>query len=350
MVSIVHLNSRLVFIALIFIFDAVAWSQSEEAGRKFLDTLDDETRADATFQFDNEKERKDWSNQPARMHPRNGLSFEKMTKEQESAALTLLRSCLGPEGYSKVTSVMKLDDILAAIRRDPNTFGSGKYWMAVFGEPDSTLPWAWQLDGHHLAVNFTAVNGETSITPMFFGAEPEIVPEGEHKGMRIFAEERAKAFNFVNSLDSEQRAQAVLSETIPAGIFEGPGEQGALKNKEGIRASELNHSQRKLLWDLIDEYLNNAAAPIAQSHREKILTDGDDSLYFAWMGPLDENANVYFRVHGPSVLIEYDNVFLRRDRNRSAYSNHIHTILRDPSNDFGEDLLRNHYAESDHHR
>ena len=350
MVLIVRLVSGVVFVGSVALVSVVAWSQSEDAALEFLKTFDEETAKIATFQFDNEKERKDWSNLPARMHPRNGLSFGEMTEEQKSAALMLLKTGLSPQGFSKVTNVMKLDDILAEIRRDHTTFGSDKYWMAIFGKPDVVLPWGWQLDGHHLAVNFTAVNGESNITPMFFGAEPEMVSDGDYKGMRIFAEERTKAFTFMNSLDNEQRAKAILSETIPTGIFEGPGERGALKNMEGIRASELSDPQRELLWHLIDEYLNNAAVPTAQSQRKKILADGDESLHFAWMGPVDENANVYFRVHGPSLLIEYDNVFLGRVRNRNTYSNHIHTILREPSNDFGDDLLRKHYAESDHHR
>lgn len=188
------------------------------------------------------------------------------------------------------------------------------------------------------------------MTPMFFGAEPEAVLRGEHKGMRVFGAEREKAFAFMNTLSKKQLKKVVLSETIPEAIFEGPTVGGTLKEMEGIQALKLTDEQRKLLWVLIDEYLNNAPEAVAKLQRAKIVADGNANLYFAWMGAIDEGANVYFRVHGPSILIEYDNVFVGRRPNRSQYSNHIHTILREPSNDFGDDLLRKHYAESDHHR
>ncbi|MFP6584842.1 MAG: DUF3500 domain-containing protein, partial [Candidatus Hydrogenedentota bacterium] len=216
--------------------------------------------------------------------------------------------------------------------------------------PDAEKPWGWQLDGHHLAVNFMSVNGQSSMTPMFFGAEPEVVLEGEHEGMRVFSEKREKAFSLMKSLDPEQRGKVVLAETIPAAMFEGPGAGGTLDTMEGITASELTDPQRQLLWILINEYLDNAPEDIATAQRAKIIADGEETLHFAWMGSVDEKSNVYFRVHGPSVLIEYDNVFVGRRPDRSQYSNHIHTILREPSNDFGDDLLRKHYEEHEHHR
>jgi len=332
-----------------------AWSQSEKAGHEFLESLDGETAKEVAFDFDNEKERKDWSNLPARMHKRNGLSFGEMTDVQKIAAYQLLEMGLSSQGYAKVVGVMQLDDVWARAvdkRRAGQgsaMFGSDKYWMAVFGTPAPKEPWGWQLDGHHLAVNYMAVAGTANLTPMFFGAEPDVVLSGPYAGWRIFAKERSKAFAFVRSLSKGQINSAVLANEIPSGIFEGPGAGGALDKMEGIRASDLSEVQRALLWSLIDEYLNNAPHEVAAKQRTKIVADGEDQLYFAWMGPIDEKANIYFRVHGPSVVIEYDNVFAGR-ADRSAYSNHIHTILREPSNDFGDDLLRKHYEESDHHR
>jgi hypothetical protein len=328
---------------------ASAWGQSDVAGQNYLDSLDDDAKAKTSFEFDNIDERKDWSNLPGRMHTRNGLSYGEMSDEQKAAANDLLKSGLSERGYEKASGVMKLDSIWGEIRRSPKVFNSDYYWIAIFGMPDPVAPWGWQLDGHHLAINFVTAGGQTSMAPMFFGAEPEVVPSGPHKGFQIFDVERKKAFALINSLDPEQRKKTILSDTIPEAIFEGPTAGGTLKKREGIRASELTDSQRDLLWALINEYLDNANHHTAETQRAKIVADGVEELYFAWMGATEENENVYFRVHGPSVLIEYDNVFVGR-ADRDQYSNHIHTILREPSNDFGEDLLRKHYEENEHHR
>ncbi len=333
-----------------------ASAQSERAGQLFLESLDEESAANATFEFSNETERKDWSNLPARMHKRNGLSFGEMDDAQKIAAYRLLEAGLSSQGYGKVAGVMRLDDVWADVVNQRRAgqgsamFGSGMYWMAIFGKPDAEKPWGWQLDGHHLAINFTSVNGTPILTPMFFGAEPDVVLGGPYAGWRIFGAERAKGLAVVHALNDKQRSAAVLADKVPGAIFEGPVAGGALNTMEGIRASELNDSQKTLLWSLIDEYLNNAPHDVAETQRAKIIADGEENLYFAWMGPLDEDANIYFRVRGPSVLIEYDNVFAGPPAGGKGYSNHIHTILREPSNDFADDLLRKHYAESDHHR
>ncbi len=332
-----------------------SWAQSDDAGREFLETLDDDASKKVSFDFTDEKERRDWSNLPGGMHKRNGLSFGEMSDAQKIAAYRLLETGLSSQGYGKVTGVMRLDDVWADIVNEQRPgqgsalFGSDKFWMALFGVPDPSKPWGWQIDGHHLAINFAAVDGVENLTPMFFGAEPDVVPTGPYAGWRIFAAERSKAFALIKSLNEDQKSKAVLADKVPSGIFEGPGAGGALDKMEGIRASELDDAQRTLLWSLIDEYLNNAPGETAATHRAKIVGDGDTQLYFAWMGPIDEHENIYFRVHGPSVVIEYDNVFAG-PADRSKYSNHIHTILRDPTDDFAEDLLRKHYAESDHHR
>lgn len=330
------------------------WAQTADAGKAFLDTLDSDAKGKATFEFKNDKERKDWSNLPAPMHPRNGLSFGEMSDAQKIAAYRLVEAGLSSQGYAKATGVMRLDDVWAEIMgaqnpaRAKQLFGSDKYWMALFGTPDAKEPWGWQLDGHHLGINYTAVDGKEVLNPMFFGAEPDTVPSGPYAGWRIFGAERMKGFALVKSLSADQRAMAILSDKVPSGIFEGPAAGGALKTMKGIEASKLDKTQLGLLWDLIDEYLNNAPEKTAEAQRAKIRADGNDKLHFAWMGPLDESDNVYFRVHGPSVLIEYDNVFA--GPRRGGYSNHIHTILREPSNDYAEDLLRKHYAESEHHQ
>lgn len=343
-------------------FSSAAWGQDAasdraegmtNAAKEFLNALGADQRAQATFEFENEKERRDWSNLPSRMHPRGGISFGEMTDAQRAAAYRLLETGLSTQGYFKASGVMRLDEIWKELMNERRSgrgaiFGSDKYWVALFGEPGTDAVWGWQFDGHHLAINVTSAGGELSLAPMFFGAEPDIVPSGTYAGWRIFGAERHKGFALANALTPAQVRKAVLSEDIPPGIFEGPGDGGALSKMEGITAADLTQPQRALLWNLIDEYLDNAPHEVAEAHRERVRADGEDTLHFAWMGPIEEEANFYFRVHGPSILIEYDNTFV--GPRTSGYSNHLHTILREPSNDFGEDLLRRHYAESDHHK
>ncbi len=343
-----------IFMAGCVVFSAVSWGQSPEAGQAYLDSLNEDLAKKVSFKFDDDAERKDWSNLPARMHVRHGVSFGEMTDAQKTAAHRLLQAGLSSQGYSKTVGAMHMDDILAETydKNRPGagsaTFGSDKYWMAIFGKPDATGAWGWQIDGHHLGVNYTSVDGKVSMTPMFFGAEPDVVLSGPFAGWRVFAAERAKALALVMALNAEQWAKAIVSDTVPDAILEGPKAGGTLKVMIGIPASDLDDAQRVLLWDLINEYLDNAPREVAEAQRAKIVADGNDTLHFAWMGPLDDSDNIYFRVHGPSVLIEYDNV--SAGLKKPGYTNHIHTILREPSNDYGEDLLRKHYAESEHHR
>lgn len=341
-----------VFITALLIGEAHA--QPEQAATDYLKALRGPLAEKVTFNFEDDKERRDWSNLPGRLYARNGVKFSAMNNTQQQAAHELIKASLSEQGYSKVAGVMKLDDVWADLVKGNvpidvfELFGSGKYYMALFGTPEKSKPWGWQLDGHHLAINVTSVGGTLNLTPMFFGAEPDTVPSGPKKGWQIFSAERSKALALAESLTKSQRKQAVLANKVPDEIFEGPGAGGALKKTEGIKASELDQSQRDLLWALIDEYLNNAPKATAAAQRAKIVDDGNEQLYFAWMGAIDKAQNIYYRIHGPSVLIEYDNVYAP-GRNES-FSNHVHLILREPSNDFGEDLLRNHYENHDHER
>ena len=227
--------------------------------------------------------------------------------------------------------VMRLEDLLrdqfAGTRPDVAAlFSHEQYWVALFGRPGTEHPWGWQFDGHHLAINITAVGGDTSVSPMFFGAEPDIVFEGPYAGWQVFGAERANGVTLAASLTEAQRRKAVLAAETPRDILAGPGRADALTGFEGIPASELT----------------------AGAQRAKIERDGEAELFFAWMGPIDADSNVYYRVHGPSVLIEYDNTGGRPTG--PGNSNHVHLILRDPSDDFGEDLLARHYREAEHHR
>jgi hypothetical protein len=324
-----------------------------EAAKAFVASLGPEESKKALFDFDDEVERKHWSNVPVAAQPRNGLGIGDMNDAQKIAAHRLIDSALSSQGYAKVSGLIQLDDICRDLMEQSHPgagiyFGSDKFLLAVFGKPGGDAPWGWQLDGHHLAVNTTVVGDQVSSTPIFFGAEPDVVPRGPYAGLQILGAERQKALAVIRSLTADQRSKAVLSDSIPSDIFEGPGRAKSLKEYEGITAAKMSSDQRALLWVLIDEYLNNCTEEVASARRAKIQADGDAALYFAWMGPTTEDGNLYYRVHGPSIIIEYDNTSV--GESPEVYSNHLHTILREPSNDYGEDLLRRHYEESDHHQ
>jgi hypothetical protein len=193
--------------------------------------------------------------------------------------------------------------------------------------------------------DFTILNGEVIGTPALWGAQPDEIQSGTEAGWRVFIAERAKGFALIQALNPQQRGKAILSEKLPQGIFTGPRRDKALQTIDGLPASAMTKEQQTLLWSLIDEYVNNQAPAAAQAHRRKIERDGFAKVHFAWMGPVDTKRSIYFRVHGPSLLIEYDNTGAGREERDS---NHIHSVYRDPSNDYGEDLLKKHYQAFPH--
>ena len=244
---------------------------------------------------------------------------------------------------------MHREDILLrgrAASSDP-PFGTGKYYLGVFGKPGTDKRWGWQFDGHHLALNFTVVDGVMTGAPALWGAQPDLIETGDEAGWRVFAAERAKGYALVHSLTEQQRPKAILSDKLPPGLFTGPQRDKALQTMEGLPASAMTPAQQAMLWSLIDEYVNNQAEPVALAHHRKIERDGFGKVRFLWMGSTDPARSCYFRVHGPSILIEYDNTGACREERDS---NHIHSMFRDPSNDYGEDLLKRHYQTVPHAR
>jgi hypothetical protein len=215
--------------------------------------------------------------------------------------------------------------------RDP-----GHYAVAVFGEP-GTDRWGWKLAGHHAAANFTVAEGRIAFTPTFLGSAPRVVESGPYAGMMAMPKEGDRGVQLMESLSAAQQEKALLDETEGGGIASGPGRQNALQDYEGLPAGELDADQKSLLRSLVEEYVRNAEYDAAEAQLKAIEAAGWDALWFAWRGPIDVEGRFYYRVHGPRVLIEY---------NRTN-PNHDHSIVRDPSNDYGADWLGKHLEE--HH-
>ena len=323
------------------------------AASEFLDSLSVELRKQALFPL-SDPERRQWSNLPASMFERKGVSFGEMSATQAVLAHDLLRSTLSSQGYLKTTGIMYLDEVLKNLANASNPerdfsdmFGQGLYWIGIFGDPVKDPSWGWQLDGHHLALNITVVGEAVSITPAFMGSDPAEVREGAYAGWMIQQAEDEKGRLLFQSLDSAQQELAVIADTAPADVITGPGRGDQLKEPSGLPVSKLNDSQRVLFKQLLREYVHNYEAAIAHRQLRRIRRAGIDKLYFAWAG-VGEGEPYYYRIHGPTIIIEFDNSYA--PGSDAGPINHIHTVFREPGNDYGEDLLRQHLEQSPHHQ
>jgi hypothetical protein len=199
-------------------------------------------------------------------------------------------------------------------------------------------------------LNFAAIDDEIVFAPAFMGADPARVPDGRYAGWRILGDEVDFALALVNSLDDKQRSQAVLAGEIPERLFTAPGREESLKEFSGIRAAALAPAQLALLSRLVNTYVENAAEPIAASHQQKIREHMPADTWFAWMGPTEADAGIYYRVHSPAVLIEFVTARNRQSEAREPNPNHVHSIFVYPGNNYGDDLLRRHYENSPDHK
>jgi hypothetical protein len=317
-------------------------SKAAAAAETFLATLDQVQRAKAVLPR-NEKTRTVWSNLPTgvRMQVgatvRNGLKLGDMSAPQQQAALALVASVLSPAGYKKVLDIVNADQSLeetSAPGRAPNApvrFGRAEYYLAILGTPGPMAPWMLQFGGHHLAINVTMVGADRVLTPSHTGAQPSAFQlNGET--IRPLGRENDKAFALMNALDAGQQKQALLGYEV-RNLVLGPGEDGKVIQPEGIRGSALHTSQRELLVALISEWVtilnDEAAAP-----KMKEVQANLSQTYFAWAGSTVNGQSAYFRVQGPTVLIEY----APQGPNDAPSTDHIHTIYRDPTNDYGPRL------------
>ena len=274
---------------------------------------------------------------------RKGLPLKEMNEKQQELAFEMLETGLSETGYEKANKIIALENVLTVMedRKPGNDWRNPElYYVAVFGDPSTKTPWGWRFEGHHLSLNYTSVDKEIAVTPAFFGTNPHKIPIGENKGTRILAKEEDLGRALLHSFSDAQRKKAIVSTEAYADIVTGTAPKATLDKMEGLPAAEMTPVQQKSLEQLIFLYLNNMQSDIAEREWEQVQQEGFDKLHFAWAGGLKVGEKHYYRIHGPRFLIEYDNV--------QNEGNHVHTILRDLDNDFGEDLLRKHYHEHDH--
>ena len=307
------------------------------AAHAFIETLGIDQRDQGTWELDAEQ-RFDWHFIP---RERYGARIKDMSAEQRTAAHGLLQSVLSSQGYLKATGVMQLEGILGQIEGRPDRRDPQDYYFNIFGAPSEDGAWAWRFEGHHISMNFAAAGGEIpSVTPTFLGANPHVVPEGPNAGRRLLGAEEDRARELLALLTAAQLRTAIIETDAPRDIITGNARHVELDGFQGLPASEMNGAQTRALMLLIREYLNNANAEVAGAKMQQIHDAGLENLHFAWAGSTERGEGHYYRIHGPTVLIEYDNT--------QGEANHVHSVLRDPRNDFGDDLLRRHYEEADH--
>ncbi len=314
---------------------------------EFLASLSADQRRQALFPVD-DPERKDWSNLPHTIHPRKGINFGELSPAQRLKAHRLIQAGLSSQGYLKASGIMQLDEVLLHLsgqdKQEKPMFGLRYYWLSFMGEPSADKPWGWQLDGHHLALNFSLAGNGVALTPQFMGSDPHEVQDGTHAGWRVLGAEDDKGLALMTSLRPEQQKKALLSKDAPGDVLTGPGKDKALQKFEGLAFAELNDEQKTLLMSLVDEYVRNYRTDLARQQLDRINKSGWAKVHFGWAGPVGPTDPYYYRIHGPTVLIEFDNN--HPPGRKDGPINHIHSVFRDPQNDYGEDLLKRHLEQS----
>ncbi len=307
-------------------FAATAWWNS----------LGPDEQAKAHFDFA-DPNRFDWHFIPRQ---RKGLAIKDMNSGQRALAQAFLASGLSTRGYMQAEMIMSLDQILKEIEpgppktpyRDPEN-----YSFTLFGTPGDAANWGWRVEGHHLSINFTIVDGKQVVGgPVFFGTNPAEVRDGPRKGLRILAEEEDLGFALVNSLTEAENKVAIIDAKAPKEIITGNERKANPGPPVGIAYNELTDKQKQDLVELTEMYAHRVRPELAGADLDKIDKSGWDKVHFAWAGALAPGQPHYYRIHGPTFLAEFDSV---------QGANHIHSVWRNAADDFGEDLLKQHYQD-----
>ena len=320
------------------------------AAEKFLISLSGKQLKKTQFDIQNEEWRK-WCNVDNGIYTRQGISLKEMNHEQRKWAFELMQNSLSAKGLQLSKDIMKTDQTLRELNNDNPIFDEDLYFFTIMGSPSMTRPWGWQIDGHHLVINYFILGDQVVMTPTFMGGEPIITTSGKYKGNTIFQDEQNIGLKFMQSLSMEQQRKATISydkkkNNIEAEAFS----DNNIVDFEGVSVAEMTGEQKEQLLVLINQYISNMReghATVKMEDVRKYL----DRTYFAWIGKTDEKAVFYYRVHSPVVLIEFDHQAPVgvRGNGKQATRNHIHTMVRTPNgNDYGKDYLRQHLKEHHH--
>jgi len=311
---------------------ASAGARMRAAAEAVVATLPPPARAALIGPLD-DRDRLDWHYTPRN---RNGLALKGLDARSRDAVHALLRTALSAAGYRKVVNIIELELVL----REIETFGAmrdpERYHLTIYGTPSRSEAWGWRFEGHHLSLNFTLAGDRFVVdTPSFLGSNPAQVAAGPHAGLRVLADEEDQARALLESLSEAQRGVAVFDTRTYGDIVTTNAARVDPLKPVGIAASQLDPSQRAQLTKLIETYASTFEPALAQARMARVRERGIDDIRFGWAGATVRGRPHYYRVQGPAFLIEYD-----ASQNGG---NHVHTVWRDFSGDFGRDLLREHY-------
>lgn len=325
----------------------VSTESVRDAAQAFLDSLSKEQATRTKFPVDDLEWRK-WDNR--HRYPRQGVGFDEMSQKQRKLAFAMLRASLSAKGLKKTQDIMKLNGTLAELTKRFDEYGEWLYWITIMGEPSASKPWGWQLDGHHVVINYFVLGDQVVMTPVFMGSEPIKAESGKFKGTVVMQEEQNKGLELIKSLNTTQRPAAIIRNAKgPTNNLTEAFRDNVVLEYAGIKASQLDNKQRQLLLELISEYVSNMAEGHARVKMSEVKQHLDET-YFAWMGGTNSDSVYYYRIQSPVILIEFDHQRpIALGRSSTPTRNHIHTVVRTPNgNDYGKDLLRQHYLK--HHR
>ncbi len=324
-------------ILLCLAFSMPAWAENTkdmvDAAHSFLNSLNDQQKENAALDW-NSKERTNWHFVP---RVRAGLPLKEMTIYQQQLAFALLSTGMSSPGMKKSFQIMVLEQVLHELENNAPHRDPSLYYIAVFGTPGMDGTWGWRVEGHHSSVNFTLSGAKViSSTPLFMGANPHKVLDGPHKGLRVLGAEEDLARKIINSLNDEQRKAVLISAEAPRDIFTGAQPRVDPLAPDGLPVSAMTEAQAKMVFELIKEYIYRVRPVFAERDILEIEESLED-ITFAWAGKTTPGEAHYYRVQGPTFLLEYDNI--------QNNNNHSHTVWRDFNGDFGMDILKKHYEE-----
>lgn len=320
-----------------------------ESATAFINSLT-QAQKDKTLYAYNSEEWRRWLNVDNALVVRNGTPIKEMSDEQKALAFEMMSTSLGAKGYALSRNIMKTDQTLREFNNDDPAYDEELYFITIMGEPSTTEPWGWQIDGHHLAINFVVVGDQVVMSPAFLGAEPAITKTGKYAGQNtLFQDEQNLGLKFMQSLPADMQAKATISpEKTEANIEAGAGEDNKVIDYQGVKVGDMTDVQKAQLTQLIEQYIGNMNDGHAKIKMSEIQQHLDDT-YWAWRGATDDEAVFYYRIHSPVVMIEFDHqpYIGMTGKGKAVTRDHVHTMIRTPNgNDYGKDYLQQHLEHS----
>lgn len=318
-----------------------------EAAEAFLGSLNDEQRARALFPVDAVEWRM-WSN-IHRTIMRHGMPLCEMSDAQLEGAFALLRESFSDQGFATARDIMRLNETVMEMTGRVDDYGDDLYWLSIMGTPSLLEPWGWQIDGHHLNINYFVLGDQVVMTPAFLGSEPVFAQSGKYAGTRVFQAEERQGLAVIRALTVEQRAKAIVGADLPRDLFTSAFRDNHEIRYEGISYNELTAQQHDHLMRLVEIHVSRMRPGHATIKMDEVKRHVRNT-YFSWRGGVEEDSVFYYRVQSPVIIVEFDHQAGQAFQQfKDHYKDHLHIIVRTPNgNDYGKDLLRQHYERGHH--